>query len=145
VPENLQSTLTVAVTMRREEENVLRRLIGGFAWLEGLCADSVAFPESEDDFQRIATDLPPLRCRLISLGARTREGNWVAKGEWLAPSLSFLVEQAQNLGYSFAYQAIIAPLAHDADLLRSVGRNLIGLRREPGASQKLIAEHSRTK
>jgi hypothetical protein len=136
-------TLLLAATASEGNEPVLRRFMGGFAWLEGEAATSVDYPESAEVFLRRAKALPAWRQHVIAPPIRTTQGPWLARGDRLTPCLAALAQEAVALGHAFSYQVNLAPFQRSADQLRRIGRNVIALEDVPGLRPALLSEQRR--
>jgi len=138
-----EADITLAATVREGDEPALRRCIGGFAWLEGECRDSVRYPDSEAAFRQMAAAFPARRQRLVAPLARTQNGAWLAQGDRLIPHVAAIAKEALSLGHAFGYQLLAAPLHRSAEQLRRIGRNVIALEDSRGMRAELLAEQRR--
>jgi hypothetical protein len=108
-------------------EDSARRFFGGLSFLEGVEENSVQLPAHRLEFESWTGDFPTLKARVMPTPLQVGSGTWLACDFRIAGHLERLLQEAQSLGFTFAYQVHFRPFTPDRELLRRVGRNLIAL------------------
>jgi TIR domain len=124
-------------------ENSARRFFGGLSFLEGIEEDSVQLPADRLEFESWTGDFPTLKARVMPTPLQVASGTWLACDFRIAGHLEGLLQEAQSLGFTFAYQVHFRPFTPDRELLRRVGRNLIALQDISGIPRGLVAAQKR--
>jgi hypothetical protein len=132
----LRRALIVSVPERQTMR--LRRWLASLTRLETLIPDSARLPITRDEYDSVADDFPPIRCRVMPPGFDVY-GTWIACDFRLAPALSSLMEEADRYGYRIGYNVNVRPVNVEPDLIRRVRRNAAAVEELPGIPPALAA------
>lgn len=137
---SLHRALLACAPQTREKE--LRRFFAPFTRLETLVAGSATFPLSRMDYDMVADDIPPMRCRVTT--PIFQAGNaQLACNFRVNPLLDSLLTQADTYGYRLSYHLNVRFMEIDHERVRGAKKNALAVRDLPGVPTALVTMQQR--
>ena len=130
---------TMTIVAPAGQENLLRRYVAAFAWLEGIEATDVMFPRDQSEADRLEHDFPSAWAELLPVPLSLPTNLWLLDTTRLASTLGTLAAESQALGLSWSYQVNFRAFSFGSELRRTLGRNIIELRSQRGIPSALVA------
>jgi TIR domain len=120
----------------------LRRFLASFTRLEALITGSATFPLSRQEYDLVADDIPPMRCR-VTTPCFQAGGVPLVCNFRVNPLLDSLLAQADVYGYRFSYHVNVRFVEIDRERIRAARRNALEVRDLPGVPKSLVTLQQR--